>query len=148
MVCVGLVFSSKNVQFHIIRSFYTRKNSPGWCNVVPWTTPELCCYRGSRTFVELTMLMKIVWSIVVWCWQRTIVVTMLLEQESTIVDEKSLLVVVNNDWTMVVEREQLWTMVVNNSCWQGAAQHCSTVCSTTLQQVIDNIASSCSFFRV
>ena len=85
------------------------------------------------------MLMSIVRSIVVWCWQRTIVVTMLLEHELTTVDEKSLLIVVNNDWTMVVEREQLWTMIVDNSCWQGAAQHCWTVCSTTLQQVVDNI---------
>ena len=49
---------------------------------------------------------------------------MLLEHELTIVDEKSLLIVVNNDWTMVVEREQLWTMIVDNSCWQGAEQHC------------------------
>ena len=64
---------------------------------------------------------------------------MLLEQEPTIVDGKSLLMVVNNDWTMIVEREQLWTMVVDNSCWQCEAQHCLTVCSTTLQQVVDNI---------
>ena len=42
---------------------------------------------------------------------------MLLEQESTIVDKISLLIGVNNDWTMVVDREQLWTMVVNDSCW-------------------------------
>ena len=48
---------------------------------------------------------------------------MFLEQEPTIVDETSLLMVVNNDWTMIVDREQLWTMVVDNSCWQGAAQH-------------------------
>ena len=33
--------------------------------------------------------------------------TMLLEHELTIVDEKSLLIVVNYDKTMVVEREQL-----------------------------------------
>ena len=49
---------------------------------------------------------------------------MLLEQELTIVDKKSLFIVVNSDGTMVVEREQLLTMVVDNSCWQGAAQHC------------------------
>ena len=64
---------------------------------------------------------------------------MLLEQKLTIVDEKSLLMVVNNDWTMIVDREQLWTMVVDNivdrvqhniatSCWQHW--------------------SSCSFLRV
>ena len=58
---------------------------------------------------------------------------MLLEQELTIVDEKSLLMIVNNDWTMIVEREQLGTMVVDNSCWQGAAQQ------GALQQVVDNI---------
>ena len=79
---------------------------------------------GSTTLVEFTMLMSIVRSIVVRCWQRTIVVTMLLKHELTIVEEKSLLMVVNNDWTMIVEREQLWTMVVDNSCWQGEAQHC------------------------
>ena len=107
--------------------------------VVLWATPEQCCYQGSTTLVEFTMLMSIVRSIVVWCWQRAIVVTMSLEQEPTIADEKSLLIVVNNDWTMVVERERLWTMVVDNSCWQGAAQHCWTVCSKTLQQVVDNI---------
>ena len=109
---------------------------------VGWTTPEQCCYQGSTTLDELTMLMSIVRSIVVRCWQRTIVVTMLLEQESTIVDEikqLNLLIVVNNDWTIVVEFEQLWTMAVDNSCWQGAAQHCWTVCSTTLQQVVDSI---------
>ena len=33
---------------------------------------------------------------------------MLLEQELTIVDETSLLMVVNNDWTMIVDRELLW----------------------------------------
>ena len=42
--------------------------------------------------------------------ENNIVVTMLLEHELTIVDEKSWLMVVNNDWTMVVEREQLWTL--------------------------------------
>ena len=35
------------------------------------------------------------------------VVTMLLEHELTIVDEKSLLMVVNNDRTKIVDREQL-----------------------------------------
>ena len=70
------------------------------------------------------MLMSIVRSIVVRCWQRTIVATMLLEQELTIVDEKSLLMVVHNDSTMMVECEQLWIIVVDNSCWLGAAQHC------------------------
>ena len=124
---------------------YTRKNWSAWCKVVRWTTPEQCCYQGSTTLVEFTVLMSIVWSIVVQCWQRTIVVTMLLEHELTIVDEKSLLIVVNNDWTMVVECEQLWTMVVDNICWQGAAQHCFTVCSTTLQQVVDNIDQGVHF---
>ena len=57
---------------------------------------------------------------------------MLLEQEPTIVDETSLLMVVNNDWTMIVEREQLSTIVVDNMHWL-------TGCSTTLQQVVDNI---------
>ena len=93
---------------------YTRKNWSGWCNVDRWTTPEQCCYQGSTTLVEFPVLMSIVWSIVVRCWQRTIIATMLLEQEPTMVDEKSLLMLVNNDWTMVVEREQLWTMVVDN----------------------------------
>ena len=41
------------------------------------------------------------------------VVTMLLEHELTIVDEKSLLMVVNNDRTKIVDREQL---TVNNGC--------------------------------
>ena len=50
---------------------------------------------------------------------------MLLEQEPTIVDETSLLIVVNNDWTMIAGREQPWTMVVDNSRWRGAAQYCS-----------------------
>ena len=103
---------------------YTRKNSSRWCNIVCWTTPKQCCYQGSTTLVELTMLMSIVRSIVARCWQRTIIVTMLLEQELTIVDGKSSLMVVNNDWTMIAEREQLWTIVVDNSCWQGAAQQC------------------------
>ena len=58
---------------------------------------ELCCYQGSTTLVEFTMVMSIVQSMVVRCRQRTIVVTMLLEQELIIVDEKSLLMVVNND---------------------------------------------------
>ena len=89
------------------------------------------------------MLMSIVRSIVVRCWQRTIDVTMLLEHELTIVDEKSLLIVVNNDWTMVVEGEQLWTMLVDNSCWQGAAhcwqcaaQHCSKLLTTLIKLFI------------
>ena len=77
-----------------LRLQHTRKNWSGWCNVVRWTTPEQCCYQGSTTLVELTMLMSIVRSIVVRCWQRTIIVTMLLEQEPTIVDETSLLMVV------------------------------------------------------
>ena len=59
--------------------------------------PELCCYQGSTTLVEFTVVMSIVQSMVVRCRQRTIVVTMLLEQELIIVDEKSLLMVVNND---------------------------------------------------
>ena len=63
-----------------------------------------------------------------------------LEQELTIVDEKSLLIVVNNDWTMIVEREQLWTMVVDNSCWQGAAQHCWQV---TAQHCWQDAAQHC-----
>ena len=126
--------------FSIVVYFYVTRAK------IRWTTPEQCCYQGSTTLVEFTMLMSIVRSIVVWCWQRTIVVTMLLEHELTIVDEKSLLIVVNNDWTMVVECEQLWTMVVDNSCWQGEAQHCWTVCSTTLQQVVDNIDQVVHFF--
>ena len=95
------------------------------------------------------MLMSIVRSIVVRCWQRTIIVTMLLEHELTIVDGKSLLIVFNNDWTMVVEREQLWTMVVDNGCWQrllttvvdngcwqGAAQHCNKLLTTLIKLFI------------
>ena len=61
---------------------------------------------------------------------------MLLGQELTIVDEKSLLMVVNNDWTMIVECEQLWTMVVDNSCWQGAAQHCNKLLTTLIKLFI------------
>ena len=80
--------------------------------------------------------MSIVRSIVVQCWQRTIIVTMLLEHELIIVDGKSLLIVFNNDWTMVVEREQLWTMVVDNSCWQGAAQHCNKLLTTLIKLFI------------
>ena len=60
---------------------------------------------------------------------------MLLEHKLTMVDEKSLLIVVNNDWTMVVEGEQLWTMVVDNSCWQGAAQHYNKLL-TAFDQVV------------
>ena len=124
---------------------YARKNWSGWCNVVLWTTPEQCCYQGSTTLVELTVLMSIVRSIVVRCWQRTIFVTMLLEQELAIVDEKSLLIVVNNDWTMVVEGEQL-----NNGCWQ---QLTDRVQHDIVDSVQHNTAtscwhhwSSCSFF--
>ena len=69
---------------------------------------------------------------------------MLLEQEWTIVDETSLLMVVNNDWTMIVDPEQLWTMVVDNSCseslaqhcWQGAAQHCNKMLTTLIKLFI------------
>ena len=112
--------------------YYTHKNWSGWCNVVRWTMPEQCCYQGSTTFVELTMLTSIVRSIVVWCWQRTIVVTMLLEHELAIVGEKSLLNVVNNGcWT--------WT-TVNNGCWQQLLTGCST---TLLNSVQHNIATSC-----
>ena len=60
---------------------------------------------------------------------------MLLKHELTIVDEKSLMVV-NNDWTMIVEREQLWTMVVDNSCRQGAAQHCNKLLTTLIKLFI------------
>ena len=59
---------------------------------------------------------------------------------------KSFLMVVNNDWTMIVEREQLWTMivereqlwtiVVDNSCWQGAAQHCNKLLTTLIKLFI------------
>ena len=69
---------------------------------------------------------------------------MLLEQELTTVDVKSLLITVNNDWTMVVEREKLWTIVVDNSCWQGAAQdywqgaaqHCNKLFTTLIKLFI------------
>ena len=133
----SFVFETRSTHYKVPKLLrYTRKNWSGWCNVVRWTTPEQC-YQDSTTLVELTVLMSSGRSIVVRCWQRTIVVTMLLEHELTIVDEKSLLIVVNNDWTMVVD----------NSCWQGAAQHCWTVCSTTcwtvcsttLQQFVANI---------
>ena len=113
---------------------YTRKNWSGWCDVIRWTMPEQCCYQVSTTLVEFTMLISIVVAIVVRCWQRTIVVTMLLEHELTIVDEKSLWMVVNNDWTMIFEREQLWTIV-------GRVQH--NIATSCCQHW-----SSCSFLRV
>ena len=118
------------------RYVYPLKNWSAWCNVVRWTTLEQSRYQDSTTLVECTMLMSIVRLIVVRCWQRTVVVTMLLEHEPTIVDEKSLLMVVNNDWTMIVEREQLWTMVVVNCCWQGAAQHCNKLLTTLIRLFI------------
>ena len=62
---------------------------------------------------------------------------MLLEQEPTIVDETSLLMVVNNDRTMIVVVEQLLT---------GYNTILLTVCSTTLQQVVDNIDQIVHFF--
>ena len=63
--------------------------------------PEEYLYQASTTPAEL---MSIALSIVV---ERA-------EQEPTIIDEASLLMVVNNDWTMVVDCEQPWTMVVDN----------------------------------
>ena len=113
---------------------YTRKNSSGWCNIVRWTMPKQCCYQGSTTLVELIMLMSIVRAIVVRCWQRTIIATMLLEQEPTIVDGKSLLIVVNNDWTMVVDRS-CWLAAAQH-CWQGGAQHCNTLLTTLIELFI------------
>ena len=105
----------------------TRKNWSGWCNVVRWTMPEQCCYQGSTTLVEFTVLMSIVLSIVVRCWQRTIVVTMLLEQELTIVDEKACwwLSTMIEQWLLTVNNCEQWLLtVVDNSCWESAAQHC------------------------
>ena len=66
---------------------------------------------------------------------------MLLEHELTIVDEKSLLIVVNNDSTMVVEREQwLLTTVVDrvqhNIVRQCAAQHCNKLLTTLIKLFI------------
>ena len=69
----------------------------------------------------------------------------LLEQELTIDDETSLLIVVNNDWTMIVEREQLWTMIVDNSRWQGTAQHCSKLLTTLIKLFnFSYVASLCT----
>ena len=137
----------------------------GWCNVVRWTTPEQCCYQGSTTLVELTMLMSIVRSIVVRSWQRTISVTMLLSRFNNTcwihnVDEYCSMIscsmltknnscynVVrtwadNSWWKKLVDRCQQWLYngcwtwtTVNNGCWQQLL----TGCSTTLQQVVDNI---------
>ena len=74
-----------------------------------------------------TKLMGIVWSIVVRRWQRTIAVTMLLEHELTIVDGKSLLIFVNNDWT-------IWLLNVNN-CQQW-------LLTTVVDRVQHNIATT------
>ena len=63
------------------------------------------------------------WVLFDQCWQRTTVVTMLLEQELTIFDEKWKCLK-KACWWLSTMIEQLWTMAVDNSCWQGAAQHC------------------------
>ena len=73
------------------------------------------------------------WSIVVRCWQRTI--SMLLEQESTIVDETSLLIcqqwLNNGCWT--------WTTVNNATVVDRVQHNIVRVCSTTLQQVVETL---------
>lgn len=76
---------------------------------------------------------------------------MFLEQEPTIV-----LMVVNNDWTvivtmnnreemvvdsrqlwrMVLDRGQPWTVVSDNSCWQGASQHCNKLLRTAFNKFL------------
>ena len=108
---------------------YTRKNWSGWCNVVRWTTPEQCCHQGSTTLVELTMLMSIVRSTVVRCWQRTIIVTMLLEQGPTIVDETSLLMVV---------RTMLFS-VVKSSCQNNVV--------STSETSVDELTGCCKLLK-
>ena len=78
---------------------------------------------------------------------------MLLEQEPTIVDEKSLLMAINNDWTMIVDREQMWTIVVDNSfrqgaarhCWQCSTQHCNMLLTTLIKLFIFARVVSCHF---
>ena len=104
-------------------SEYTRKNSSGWCNIVRWTTPKQCHYQGSTTLVELTMLMSIVRSIVVRCWQRTIIVV------GTRAD--------NSWWKKLVDGCQQWLnnncwpwTTVNNGCWRQLLRECSTTLLT------------------
>ena len=70
VVCIAIVFDyfenswSNCSELHLLpciiypNPVYTRKNWSGWCNVVRWTTPEQCCYQGSTTLVEFTMLMS------------------------------------------------------------------------------------------
>ena len=58
---------------------------------------------------------------------------MLLEQEPTIVDKKACRWLSKNCCIMIVERGELWTMVVDNS------QELLTGCSKKKQQVVDQV---------
>lgn len=68
--------------------------------------------------------------IVARCWQRT-VVAMLLEQEPTIVNETSLLMVVTTMLLSVVNSVQC-----SHNREQGAAQHCSELLRTTCNKLL------------
>ena len=104
--------------------------------IVRWTMPKQCCYQGSTTLVKLTMLMSIARSIVVRCWQRTIIATMLLKQEPTIVDGKAC-------WWLSTMIEQ-WLLTVNN-CEQWLL---TTVVDRVHHNIVDGAAQGCSLLRV
>ena len=115
---------------------YTRKYWSGRCNVVRWKTPEQCCYQGSTTIVEFTMLMSVVRSIVVRCWQKNNSCYNVVGAGAD-----------NIWWKKVVDgcQQRLnndcwsWT-TVNNGCWQQLVQQ--NIATSCRQHW-----SSCSFLR-